>query len=138
MISDIALVVTAVGVIGVVVGLRQNYRERLRQFESRYVERYWKILDQLSLDAVRGELAGEICESDEKAIRSYISLCEDELEMRHYSYIADSTYELWGEVSRISWANTPSGVCGSRFDKKQKPGTVRRSFIYINSWRPAR
>lgn len=100
MISDIALVLTALGVLGVVVGLRQNYRERLRQFEGRYVERYWKILDQLSLDALRGSLTSEICESNEKAIRSYISLCEDELEMRHFGYIADSTYELWGEGMR--------------------------------------
>lgn len=43
MVADIALIVTAIGVLGVVLGLRQNYRERLRQFETRYVERYWSI-----------------------------------------------------------------------------------------------
>jgi len=37
MVSDIALIVTAFGVIGVMFGLRQSYRERLRQFESLYV-----------------------------------------------------------------------------------------------------
>jgi hypothetical protein len=46
--------VTAIGVLGVVLGLRQNYRERLRQFETRYVERYWSILDKLSIDALSG------------------------------------------------------------------------------------
>ena len=97
MVSDIALIVTAIGVLGVVIGLRQSYRERLRQFESRYVERYWKILDELSLEAVKGALSGKVIKSDEKAIRSYISLSEDELEMRHYGYIADSTYEQWGK-----------------------------------------
>jgi hypothetical protein len=45
LIGDIALIVTAIGVVGVVLGLRQNYRERLRQFEAMYVERYWMILD---------------------------------------------------------------------------------------------
>lgn len=54
MVGDIALIVTAVGVVGGVLGLRQSYRERLRQFESRYVERYWQILDRLSLDALSG------------------------------------------------------------------------------------
>jgi hypothetical protein len=97
LVSDIALIVTAIGVLGVVIGLRQSYRERLRQFESRYVERYWKISDDLSLEVVRTSFSGQIIESDEKAIRRYISLSEDELEMRHYGYIADSTYEQWGE-----------------------------------------
>jgi hypothetical protein len=97
LISDIAFVVTAVGVLGVVFGLRQSYRERLRQFEGKYVERYWEILDQLSLSAIKGSSSGEVSESDEKAIRRYISLCEDELEMRHHGYLADGTYELWAE-----------------------------------------
>jgi hypothetical protein len=34
MVSDIALIVTAIGVLGVVYGLRQGYRQRLRQFEE--------------------------------------------------------------------------------------------------------
>jgi len=110
LLSDIALIVTAVGVLGVVFGLRQSYRERLRQFEEKYVERYWKILDELSLEAVRGPFSGEVGRSDEKAIRSYIALCEDELEMRHYGYIADSTYELWAEGIRSQLRQQPFEV----------------------------
>jgi len=97
MVSDIALIVTAVGVIGGVLGLRQSYRERLRQFESRYVERYWQILDRLSLEALSGSCPDIIAECDNSAIRSYFFLCEDELEMRANGYIADRTYELWAE-----------------------------------------
>jgi hypothetical protein len=107
LLGDIALIVTAVGVLGVVFGLRQSYRERLRQFEEKYVERYWKILDELSLEAVRGPFSGEIGRSDEKAIRSYIALCEDELEMRRYGYIADSTYELWADGIRSQLRQPP-------------------------------
>jgi len=97
LVSEIALIVTAIGVFGVLMGLRQSYRERLRQFESRYVERYWRILDELSLEAVKSSFSGQILDSDEHAIRRYISLSEDELEMRHYGYIGDNTYEQWGE-----------------------------------------
>jgi len=97
LVSDIALIVTAIGVIGVVIGLRQSYRERLRQFEAMYVQRYWTILDELSLDALRGSSSYKIDERDEKAIRSYILLCEDELELRKEGYIADSTYKLWAD-----------------------------------------
>src|SRR5260370_19485457 len=88
LIGDIALIVTAIGVLGVVLGLRQNYRERLRQFQGMYVERYWMNLDKLSIDALSGSFPDKITEDDDKAIRSYILLCEDELEMRENGYIA--------------------------------------------------
>ena len=97
MVSDIALFITAIGVLGVVVGLRQNYLERLQQFEGKYVERYWKILDGLTLAALSASCPDVIVEADEKGIRSYILLCEDELEMRKNGYISDMTYDLWAE-----------------------------------------
>lgn len=100
MISDIALIITALGVLFVLVGLRQSYRERLRQFEAMYIERYWKILDQLSLNAVQGTGPASINAEDERAIRSYILLCEDELQMRSNGYISDSTYAVWAEGMR--------------------------------------
>jgi hypothetical protein len=98
--SDIALIVTALGVLGVKIGLRQSYRERLRQFEAMYVERYRKILDQLSLEAVTSSSEIDVTRDDEKAIRSYLILCEDELQMRRHGYIADSAYRVWADGMR--------------------------------------
>jgi hypothetical protein len=100
LISEIALIVTALGVLGVMAGVRQSYRERLRQFESMYVQRYWKILDQLSLEAVKAAPTADAGRDDEKAIRNYILLCEDELEMRRNGYISDSTYRVWADGMR--------------------------------------
>ena len=97
MVGDIALVITAVGVLGAVYGLRQSYRERLRQFEAMYVQRYWSILDRLSLEALKGSDPEFISKADELAIRAYIQLCEDELEMRAAGYIGDGTYILWAD-----------------------------------------
>jgi hypothetical protein len=98
MIADIALIVTAGGVLAAVFGLRQSNRERLRQFEAMYVQRYWSILDQLSLDALEGSSQASIGHGDRKGIRAYLFLCEDELEMRGRGYIADTTYEMWSEA----------------------------------------
>ena len=100
MITDIALSVTAIGVLAAVFGLRQTYRERLRQFEAMYVQRYWSIIDKLSLDARSGSASGQICDGDKKAIRAYLFLCEDELEMRENGYIGDSTYKIWAAGMR--------------------------------------
>lgn len=96
-VSEIALFITAACVLGVAYGLRQSYRQRLRQFEAMYIQRYWKLLDRFSLELLIGSSAGQISTDDEKAIRSYFLLCEDELEMRAKEYIADSTYSTWVE-----------------------------------------
>jgi hypothetical protein len=95
-IADIALLITAAGVLAAAFGLRQSNRERLRQFEALYVQRYWGILDRLSLEALEGS-ARSARDRDLKAIRSYLLLCEDELEMRSRGYIADTTYRIWAE-----------------------------------------
>ena len=95
MLADIALIVTAVGVLAAVFGLRQSNRERLRQFEAMYVQRYWSILDQLSLGTLAGSAGNPPSDADLKAVRAYLLLCEDELEMRGRGYIADTTYKIW-------------------------------------------
>lgn len=99
MLTEIALIVTAVGVLAAVFGLRQSNRERMRQFEAMYVQRYWSILDQLSLDALAGSTKDPTSEADLKAIRAYLFLCEDELEMRGRGYIADTTYQIWADAA---------------------------------------
>jgi hypothetical protein len=99
MVTDIALSVTAAGVIIALFGLRQSYRSRLRQFESMYVQRYWSIMDRLSLDALSNAACTKPDQSDERAIRAYL-LCEDELGMRKQGYIADATYQIWAEWMR--------------------------------------
>jgi hypothetical protein len=98
--ANVALCVTAAGVIAAVFGLRQSYRERLRQFEAMYVQRYWAILDRLSLDVLSSSAAACPGHADEKAIRAYLLLCEDELEMRARGYIADGTFKIWAEGMR--------------------------------------
>jgi len=122
LIGDIALIVTAIGVLGVVLGLRQNYRERLRQFQGMYVERYWMNLDKLSIDALSGSFPDKITEDDDKAIRSYILLCEDELEMRENGYIAPTAGGRLVRVDlhaadcrRMSCTLTGHPGCGAKF-----------------------
>ncbi|HUZ56106.1 MAG TPA: hypothetical protein VMU94_26725 [Streptosporangiaceae bacterium] len=97
MISQIALIVTALGVLGVIYSLRQNHRERLRQFEAMYVQRYWSIIDRLSLEVLTGQDNYTLTDDDEKAIRAYFFLCEDELELRAEKCIADHTYRIWAD-----------------------------------------
>ncbi|MGH3244740.1 MAG: hypothetical protein ACRDOI_00780 [Trebonia sp.] len=96
MLSILTFVVAVVGVIGALFSLRQSYRARLRQFEEKYVQRYWAILDALSLAALSlSELPSS--PEDERVIRQYILLCEDELQVRKAGYISDATYTEWAD-----------------------------------------
>jgi hypothetical protein len=96
MLNLLSFIVAVIGVIGLLFSLRQAYRARLRQFEEKYVERYWSILDSLSLTALR--ISDQSPDrDDEVTIRNYIFLCEDELQLRKNGYISDATYYEWAD-----------------------------------------
>jgi hypothetical protein len=96
MLNIFSFVVAIIGVAGLLFSLRQAYRARLRQFEEKYVERYWSILDSLSLAAL--SISDQLPDhDDEVTIRKYIFLCEDELQMRKNGYISDETYYEWAD-----------------------------------------
>jgi hypothetical protein len=96
MLNILSFIVAVIGVIGLLFSLRQAYRARLRQFEEEYVERYWSILDSLSLAALSiSEQSTD--HDDEVSIRKYIFLCEGELQLRKNGYISDATYYEWAD-----------------------------------------
>jgi hypothetical protein len=95
MIQTFASVVTAVGVVVAAIGLRQVQRQRLRQFEGQFVARYWVLMDRLSLQALRGDDQEPHRDDDERVVRAYFRLCEDELELRREGWITDATWAVW-------------------------------------------
>jgi hypothetical protein len=118
LVSDVALIVTAIGVLGVVVGLWQSNRQRLHQFEELYVQRYWTLLDRFSLNILKGSSADQITADEDRAIRSYFFLCEDELEMRAKGSISDSTYATWVSAIRQQLDQPMFGDVSSRISKE--------------------
>jgi hypothetical protein len=105
LIGDIASIATAVGVLAAVAALRQAQRQRLRQFEDTYVARYWNLMDRLSLSVLRADGHGPPDEHDERVIRAYFQLCEDELELRKTGWISDATWRIWADG--IRWQMQP-------------------------------
>jgi hypothetical protein len=109
MIQDIASIATAVGVYFAVIGLRQARIQRMRQFESMFVQRYWKLMDDLSLQAWQGmpPRRSRVSPGDEKAVRAYYQLCEDEMELRSEGWISTPTWKLWAKGIRHQSARWP-------------------------------
>jgi hypothetical protein len=96
-VQAIASVVTAIGIVIAVVGLRQTQRQRLRQFEALYVKRYWELMDRLSLAALKEDRTSSVVDEDQRAIRAYLRLCEDQLELRREGWISSATWLVWAE-----------------------------------------
>jgi hypothetical protein len=121
MISDIALIITAVTATGAVFALRQSYRQRLHQMEAMYVQRFWSISDRFSLNILNKCLPdGHISEADERAIRAYIRLCEDELEVRAQGWIGDTAFSIWKKAIRIQMGLPAFGSVWHRVYAEEK------------------
>lgn len=77
---------------------RQAKRQRVRDFELAYIQRYWQIYDRLALlipERSRVECSTPLDDAQYSACVSYIDLCEDELDVRAAGWVSDSTWKLW-------------------------------------------
>ncbi|MET8098443.1 hypothetical protein ABZV29_18440 [Streptomyces sp. NPDC005236] len=95
--AAIAQAVIACTVLGGALGLRQSRKLRILNYEDRFEERYWLLMERLSLNALRGDVEmHEPCDdSDQKLVRSYFRLCETQLNMRAEGWITDNTWTAW-------------------------------------------
>lgn len=88
----VAAILTAVTLVGVYLVLDQIKLQRKqmhRDLENLYVERYWTILDRL-------ECAAPGSPEHRQAVRAYLSLCEDQCDMRQQDRVTDETWVVWG------------------------------------------
>ncbi|MEJ2890762.1 hypothetical protein [Actinomycetospora aeridis] len=54
-------------------------------------------MDGLSLSALKGEQSMIQRAEDEKVVRAYLRLCEDQCEMRCAGWIGDATWRIWAD-----------------------------------------
>ncbi|MCH5677279.1 hypothetical protein [Streptomyces gilvus] len=82
-------------------------RARVKTIEDAYIARYWQILDRLPAPALVAE-SGTACEPDElKAVRLYLRLCEDELELRQLGWVTHNTWQQWRPGIQAQLAQWP-------------------------------
>ncbi len=88
-ISDIATVATAVGVLLAAAGLIAQARQRKFGLAQIYIQRYWDLDDLKRLDP--GQNAHTI---------SYLRLCEDEYEVARLGWIDSGVWRVWHDGIR--------------------------------------
>lgn len=89
-----------------VVQIRQLRKQRVRDFEDLFVQRYWNIMDRLSLRAMECDTPDDrtIEADDLLAVVAYLRLSEDELDLRAERWVSKDTWEIWrtGIASQLS------------------------------------
>ncbi|QXQ11308.1 hypothetical protein [Paeniglutamicibacter sp. Y32M11] len=107
--SLVVTFLTGVGVFAIVWQIIGERSARHREFENMYVQRYWDIAGRLPVRFVQGHEKYSMGKSERIAMREYLILCEDELDLRKEGYITDRTWEIW-----------KSGIIGTIHDPKVK------------------
>lgn len=98
---NLANAATALGGAAIVFALVpffQAGKQRLRDAEQWYVDRYWSIQDRIAVDDVDGRLTKIPTMKD---IYDELRLCEDELDSRKNGFITNPTWKVWSGSIRL-------------------------------------
>lgn len=100
MLSDIAALATAIGVLAAVYGLLLSRRQARATFEHQFVQRYWELDDDRLRDA----------EDESLFRRRYLRLCEDEYEAMRLGQVSWRTWEVWHDAMRDTTAQLGDSI----------------------------
>jgi hypothetical protein len=95
MVQTVISIVMMLSLVFGAMAVRASQRQRLRQLEMLYVQRYWALMDRLSLSALRGNPSTAVDAEDEGVVVAYLRLCEDQLELRKQGWLSTATWSLW-------------------------------------------
>jgi len=130
--SQIATIVTGIGILIAVWQLRDSKVQRVRQFEDFYIQRYWSLMDELSLSALKSMLSlangaptADFEDDDLRAAYSYLVLCEDEAELRRGGWISDVTWSLWRDYIASQLKRPPFDHAWNEIRLDREPGSPR-------------
>ncbi|MFG2794056.1 hypothetical protein [Streptomyces sp. NPDC048419] len=82
-------------------------RARVKAIEDAYIDRYWQILDRFPADALVAEDGTGCCGEELKAVRLYLRLCEDELELRQLGWVGRKSWQQWCSGIRAQLSQWP-------------------------------
>lgn len=91
--ADAATIVTGFAVVLAVVPFFQSRRQRRRDADRWYVDRYWMLQDQKSVkQRIDGTISSVV---PLKVLHAELRLCEDELDARADGWVMNDSWTIW-------------------------------------------
>lgn len=120
--SIIVQALTAMAIVFAAWQLLFHSRQMHRDFELVYVQRYWELMDRRSASLA---LEGLPRRRDRTVIRSYLQLCEDEIDLRRLGRVSDNTWRFWAtsiveQASTEPWAAEIAKLGSSQYPLLRK------------------
>lgn len=92
--ADIATIVTGFAVCLAVVPFFETRKQRARDADQWYVDRYWMIQDRKHIRRRGGRV---IAHSPLDVLYAELKLCEDELDARANGWVTNSSWKIWAD-----------------------------------------
>lgn len=91
--ADGATVITGIAVLCAILQFFEARKQRCRDADQWYVERYWELQDKKS---IRRRLDGSVVISVPlQTLHQELRLCEDELDARASGWVSNSSWKIW-------------------------------------------
>ncbi|MFZ3467799.1 hypothetical protein ACODT3_38390 [Streptomyces sp. 4.24] len=84
-----------IGLSALITGSAGAAKARVKTIEDAYIARYWQVLDRFPVSALVAEEGTECTPEELRAVRLYLRLCEDELELRQLGWVSGQTWKQW-------------------------------------------
>ena len=116
---------TLLAVVLAAVQIRHVNRQMHRELEMQYLLRFWTLMDRRSK---RFKSGGRPTSADSVLLQEYLSLCEDQHELRNLGRVTDHTWSYWSRDIRAMCSTGPVKLELSRADQVDYPH-VRRLLL---------
>lgn len=97
-------VFTLVAVILAAIQIRHVNRQMHRELEMQYLLRFWTLMDRRS---GRLKAKGRTSRADRVLLGEYLSLCEDQIQLRELGRVTNHTWRYWSRDIRAMCASDP-------------------------------
>lgn len=95
---------TLIAVVLAMIQIRDVNRQMHRELEMQYLLRFWQLMDRRSM---RWAIKGRLASGDQALAMDYLTLCEDQIQLRALGRVTDQTWSYWKRDIRAMCASQP-------------------------------
>ncbi|WP_037576748.1 hypothetical protein [Phaeacidiphilus oryzae] len=126
----LSCIAVAVAIITAITAVWQARSARIREVESLYISRYWTLIDRMDLRTITCHALGPLEKDEEKWLRLFIRLSEDEADLRAAGWVSDDIWAIWEASIRRQFR--PGAPCRRIYEMAIKDSDEERDYQYLH------